>query len=104
VVTNLVLNACEAMPNGGRVSVTTRAKNGWAVLEVMDSGCGMSKEFMERSLFRPFRTTKKGGMGIGLYHSKMIVESHHGRMEVESEEGKGSKFFVFLPVPEGRAR
>jgi len=104
VVTNLVLNACEAMPNGGRVSVTTRAKNGWAVLEVTDSGCGMSKEFMERSLFRPFRTTKKGGMGIGLYHSKMIVESHHGRMEVESEEGKGSKFFVFLPVPEGRAR
>lgn len=98
VVSNLVLNACEATPDGGRVNVTTRSKNGWAVLEVRDNGCGMSKEFVEQSLFRPFRTTKKGGMGIGLYHSKMIVESHHGRMEVESEEGKGSRFSVFLPL------
>lgn len=98
VISNLVLNACEATPNGGRVSVATRPKNGWVVLEVSDNGCGMSREFMERSLFRPFRTTKKGGMGIGLYHSRMIVESHDGRIEVESEEGKGSRFRVLLPI------
>jgi signal transduction histidine kinase len=60
----------------------------------------MSKEFMERSLFRPFKTTKKQGMGIGLFQSKMIVEAHGGRIEVESEEGKGSTFRVFLPVGE----
>lgn len=103
VISNLVLNACEATPNGGRVSVATRPKNGWVLLEVSDTGCGMSKNFIERSLFRPFRTTKKGGMGIGLYHSKMIVESHNGMIEVESEEGRGSRFSVFLPVSKEKA-
>lgn len=103
VISNLVLNACEATPNGGRVSVATRPKNGWVLLEVSDTGCGMSKDFIERSLFRPFRTTKKGGMGIGLYHSKMIVESHNGMIDAESEEGRGSRFSVFLPVSKEKA-
>jgi signal transduction histidine kinase len=58
----------------------------------------MSKEFIEKSLFRPFKTTKKHGMGVGLFQSKMIVEAHQGRIEVESEEGRGSTFRVFLPV------
>ena len=49
-------------------------------------------------LFRPFRSTKKKGMGIGLFHSKMIVEAHRGKIEVESEEGKGSTFRVVLPL------
>jgi hypothetical protein len=57
----------------------------------------MSKEFIERSLFRPFKSTKKQGMGIGLFQSKTIVEAHQGRIEVESEPGKGSTFKVFLP-------
>lgn len=100
VIANLVINACEASPNGGRVHITTREEGRWAVVEVTDSGCGMSKEFIERSLFRPFKTTKRGGMGIGLFQSKMIVESHQGKIEVQSEEGKGSKFSIFLPVKE----
>ena len=58
----------------------------------------MSREMMERSLFLPFRTTKKQGMGIGLFQSKMIVEAHHGHIEVESEEGKGTTFRVLLPT------
>ena len=58
----------------------------------------MSREFIEKSLFRPFQTTKKQGMGIGLYHCKTIVEAHGGRIEVESEEGKGTTFRVLLPV------
>jgi signal transduction histidine kinase len=58
----------------------------------------MSKEFIQRSLFQPFKTTKKQGMGIGLFHSKMIVEAHKGHIEVESEEGKGTTFRVFLPI------
>ena len=58
----------------------------------------MSPEFLNRSLFRPFQTTKKSGLGIGMFQSKMIVEAHGGRIEVESELGKGTTFRVFLPV------
>jgi len=98
VITNLILNAREALTNGGMIHIKTAYKEGWTILSVSDNGCGMSKEFMEHSLFRPFKTTKKQGMGIGLYQSKMIVEAHGGRIEVESQEGKGSTFRVMLPV------
>lgn len=98
VITNLILNANEALTNGGEIRVVTEQINSWIVLSVSDNGCGMSKDFMEKSLFRPFKTTKKQGMGIGLFHSKMIVESHQGGIQVESEEGKGSTFRVFLPL------
>lgn len=98
VLTNLILNANEAVGNGGEIRIATEQINGWIVLSVRDNGCGMSKEFVENSLFHPFKTTKKQGMGIGLFHCKMIVEAHHGRIEVESEEGRGSTFKVFLPL------
>jgi putative PEP-CTERM system histidine kinase len=97
VLTNLVLNAREATPNGGKIRVETSQRNGWAVLGVTDNGCGMSPEFLNRSLFRPFNTTKKKGIGIGMFHCKMIVEAHHGRIEVESELGKGTSFKILLP-------
>lgn len=100
VLVNLVLNATEAVGNGGEIRVTTRQQNGWVVLAVSDNGCGMSKAFIEKALFRPFQTTKKRGLGIGLFHSKMIVEAHQGRIEVESQEGKGSTFQVMLPARE----
>ena len=98
VLTNLILNANEAVGNGGEIRVATEQKDNWILLSVSDNGCGMSKEFVENSLFHPFKTTKKQGMGIGLFHSKMIVEAHHGRIEVESEEGRGTTFKVFLPL------
>jgi signal transduction histidine kinase len=98
VLTNLLLNANEAIGDRGEIRLATEQRDGWAILSVSDNGCGMSKEFMEQSLFRPFKTTKKQGMGIGLFQSKMIVEAHQGRIEVESEEGKGSTFRVFLPM------
>ena len=104
VVTNLVLNATEAVPKNGRVRIDTSQINGWAALTVADNGCGMSAEFVRRSLFRPFQTTKKRGFGIGMFQSKMIVEAHRGRIEVESEPGKGTTFRVLLPLgKEGKA-
>lgn len=99
VVTNLVLNATEASSHNGQVRVGTRQENGWVVLSVEDNGCGMSEEFLSQSLFRPFQTTKKNGLGIGMFQSKMIVEAHGGRITVASQPGKGTNFQVFLRAP-----
>jgi putative PEP-CTERM system histidine kinase len=99
VTTNLIFNAREAVPQpSGQVRIQTHQNHGWAVLAISDNGCGMSPEFLSRSLFRPFQTTKKNGLGIGMFQSKMIVEAHQGKIEVESETGKGTTFRVFLPL------
>lgn len=98
VVVNLVLNAREAVAPGGEVRIGTAASNGWAVLTVSDTGCGMAPEFLSRSLFRPFQTTKKNGLGIGLFQSKMIVEAHQGSIQVESRPGQGTTFRILLPL------
>ena len=102
VITNLLLNAIQASPPGRAITVETYAQHPWLVLAVRDHGRGMSAEFIRRSLFRPFQTTKKEGMGIGLFQNRLIVEAHGGRIEVESEEGKGSTFRVLLPEKGGR--
>ncbi len=99
VATNLIFNAGEAVAKSGEVHIETGQNNGWAILTVADTGCGMSREFLRQSLFRPFQTTKKNGLGIGMFQSKMIVEAHKGRIEVNSEAGKGTIFKVFLPIP-----
>jgi putative PEP-CTERM system histidine kinase len=97
VATNLIFNAREAVPpSSGQVRIQTSQRNGWAVLAISDNGCGMSPEFLSRSLFRPFQTTKKNGLGI--FQSKMIVEAHKGKIEVESQTGKGTTFRIFLPL------
>ncbi len=97
VLTNLMLNAQEAVGGDGHVAVRTSLENGWVLLSVQDDGCGMSDAFVQNALFKPFQTTKKQGLGIGLFHSKQIVEAHGGRIEVESEQGAGSTFRVLLP-------
>ena len=99
VITNLVLNARDAVSAGGEIRVETSRRDGWVVLAVADNGCGMTPDFIQRSLFRPFQTTKRKGIGIGMFHCKMIVEAHKGRIEVESAPGKGTAFRVFLPCP-----
>ncbi len=96
VVTNLVLNAREASAEHGEVRVSTSQENGWVILAVSDQGCGMSPDFLAKSLFRPFQTTKKNGLGIGMFQSKMIVEAHGGKISVTSEPGKGTTFQVYL--------
>jgi putative PEP-CTERM system histidine kinase len=98
VLENLLMNAYDAAGENGRIAIATACGNNQVEISVSDNGCGMSREFMEKSLFRPFQTTKKQGMGIGLYHCKTIVEAHGGRIEVESEEGKGTTFRVLLPL------
>ena len=102
VLTNLLLNAKEAVngASAGEIRLRTAQENGWVLLSVADNGCGMSQEFMRRSLFRPFQTTKKSGLGIGMFHSKAIVEAHQGRIEVESKVGEGTTFRVLLPMAE----
>ena len=99
VVTNLALNAREASTGpGGRLRVTTSRIGNWAVLEAADNGSGISPDFMARSLFRPFQTTKKNGLGIGMFQSKMIIEAHGGRISVESAPGQGTTFRIHLPI------
>jgi signal transduction histidine kinase len=100
VVVNLALNARDAVNARGKIRVETAQQNGWVVLTVTDSGCGMNPEFMQRSLFRPFQTTKKQGIGIGMFQCKMIVEAHHGKIEVQSELNKGTTFRILLPALE----
>lgn len=98
VVTNLLLNAKEALAKAGQICVRTSQQNGWAVLAIRDNGCGMPADFISSRLFRPFQTTKKKGIGIGMFHCKMIVEAHQGKILVESEPGKGTEFRVLLPL------
>ena len=97
VFTNLLLNAADAVGGAGKVTVETREREGLAIICVADDGCGMSDAFLRNSLFRPFQTTKKQGIGIGMFQSKMIVEAHRGNILVQSETGKGTTFEVSLP-------
>lgn len=98
VIANLLLNAREATSPDAEIKIQTTQRNGWAVFSVTDTGCGMSPEFLARNLFRPFQTTKKGGIGIGMFQSKAIVEAHGGRIEVDSQPGRGTTFQVLLPA------
>ncbi len=98
VITNLLLNARDAVRPGGEVRIETSQIDSWAVLSVADNGCGMSPAFLKASLFRPFQTTKKKGLGIGMFQSKMIIEAHRGRIQVESAPGAGTTFRIMLPL------
>ena len=102
VVANMVLNARDAVAPGGHIHLRTEQLGDNVVLTVTDDGCGMSPAFVKDSLFRPFQSTKKKGLGIGMFQSRMIVEAHGGSIRVESEAGKGSTFRVSLPVREGK--
>ena len=98
VLTNLVLNANEAVNSSGVIQVTTVQEGNVVGFSVRDNGCGMSEEFIAKSLFKPFQTTKKKGLGIGLFHSRLIVEAHRGVLEVNSSVGAGTEFRVLLPT------
>jgi signal transduction histidine kinase len=93
---NLILNAVQASPAGGAVSVKTRAGEGTVEIAVIDRGTGIEPKQRD-SIFNPFFTTKPEGVGLGLAIVSKIVDEHGGKITVESEPGKGSVFHVVLP-------
>ena len=106
VLLNLVVNARQAMPGGGRLLISLKhdRKSDMLELAVRDTGSGMTQEVLHR-IFDPFYTTKsgadatgKGGTGLGLSACRKIIESHHGKIRVESAPGKGTLFTIKLPV------
>jgi PAS domain S-box-containing protein len=102
VFLNLVLNAVDAMSDGGRLRVSTgRADDpAWVRVTFADTGRGIAPDALPR-VFDPFYTTKSEGLGLGLYVSHSIVDAHGGRIDVESQVGKGTSFTVWLPVGGG---
>ena len=97
VLLNMFINAIQAMPEGGALTVTTRQGfAGEVELEVRDSGVGMSPEKMEQ-IFTPFYTDKNRGTGLGLAIARNIVDKHQGRIAVVSKEGQGSRFTLIFP-------
>jgi len=102
VALNLMLNALDATEGEGPVLVEVGGGER-AFIRVRDEGCGIPEEFLRRHLFTPFATTKKKGMGIGLYQCKQIVEAHGGKIEVTSVFGQGTEFTVWFPLGQSRA-
>ena len=99
VVENLIINALESMstPNGKLTIEAGLTSRGAATFSIADTGSGMSQDFIENQLFRPFSTTKKHGVGLGLYTCREVVQASAGVIEVESVEGAGTTFRVVLP-------
>jgi two-component system, NtrC family, sensor histidine kinase HydH len=99
VLLNLLLNGLEAMPGGGRLSLTVDEDdtNRYARFTVRDTGKGIGKDDLAH-VFDPYFTTKPSGTGLGLAVVHKIVESHGGEIQVESEEGKGAAFTVLIPL------
>jgi len=99
---NLILNAIQAMPDGGTLTMSTAVVDGFLVAEVADDGIGIPPEIRKR-IFDPFFTTREvgEGTGLGLTVSDTIVRAHGGAIEVESEESRGTVFRFRLPFPDG---
>jgi len=97
VLSNLVANSFQAMPDGGELTITTHKEKDNVVLTVADTGVGISDENLKK-IFEPLFTTKAKGIGLGLAVSKNLVEANGGEIKVESEEGEGSTFTLMLPI------
>lgn len=98
VFINIILNAREAVPANGKVTITGTLADRFAIVRISDNGSGMTEEFLRKDLFKPFKTTRKNGLGIGLFQCKSIIEAHGGIIGVQSELGKGTVFSLSIPL------
>ena len=98
VVGHLLQNAAEATPSTGTIEVRVRSEDQSAIIEVEDSGVGMSEDFIRTRLFKPFESTKKNGMGIGIYESREYIRELGGQLDVRSRETEGTRFSIALPL------
>jgi two-component system sensor histidine kinase HydH len=96
VFTNLILNAFQAMPEGGTLAINAAASDGAVFITVEDTGVGIRADIKDK-LFSPLFTSKAKGTGLGLAVCKRIIELHYGTISVESDEGCGARFVVKLP-------
>jgi putative PEP-CTERM system histidine kinase len=103
IVENLVHNAIDASPAGGVVRVRVANENGAIRIDVVDQGKGFDPEYLSENAFRPFRSTKKEGLGIGLVMCKTLAEAHGGSMSIESDD-RGARVTVWVPVGIGAKR
>lgn len=94
---NLILNAVEAMPGGGTLTITSQRTGDTLSLEIADTGRGISEEEV-RNIFEPFYTTKEQGLGLGMPYARKIIEQHGGTITVASQPGEGTKISIALPV------
>jgi signal transduction histidine kinase len=99
VCTNLLMNAIQAMPQGGKLTIRTSVHSNQIKIEIKDTGCGIPEENMHK-LFTPFFTTKHEvkGVGLGLAISYGIIQRHKGKIEVQSQVGQGATFTIYLPL------
>lgn len=97
VISNLILNSCQAMPEGGKLSIKTGVFNNKVEIKITDNGIGIKKDDMSK-IFEPFYTSKHRGIGLGLSIIREIINSHNASIEVESQPGKGSSFIIKLPI------
>ena len=98
VLVHLVQNAIDASGEGVPVMLGVVVDGLHGCIEVVDSGCGMSPDFVRTRLFKPFVSSKQGGFGIGAFEARELVRAMRGRLEVDSREGLGSRFTVRLPL------
>jgi len=97
ILLNLLNNAYQAMPDGGDLHIRARLQDNSVILIVQDTGVGMYADVLTH-IFEPLFTTKARGIGLGLAVTQNLVEANSGRIQVESQEGRGSTFTLFLPL------
>jgi signal transduction histidine kinase len=95
---NLIINAKQAMPEGGQLVVRTVAEGGTVAIHLIDTGCGMDDQTLSK-MFEAFYSTKPNGSGLGLPTTEKIIAAHGGRIRVQSEIGRGTQMTIELPVP-----